>query len=217
MSLYKKCPACGTDNDPRNMECIECSYDLIGVPVTDTEVAAVEEPEEPASETPAADEPSGGSAQGNSVTEPAQLVRICSCGEMNPPQLRKCQSCHEDISDILPVPRPVPQVQNFVLEEIGTKRLFPVPKGTTVIGRESSMSEILADKPYVSRIHAKITQQDGKFFIENLSHTNFTYVNNEKIPEGRVELKTGDEIGLGGRMVGNNRQSQAAYLLVGVQ
>lgn len=215
MSLYKKCPACGTDNDPRNMECIECSYDLIGVPVTDTEVAAVDE--EAAPEPSQGNNPSGELSPASPEPEATELVRICSCGEMNPPQLRKCQSCHEDISDILPVPRPAAEVQNFVLEEIATKRLFPVPKGTTVIGRESSMGEILADKPYVSRIHAKITQQDGNLFIENLSHTNFTYVNNEKIPEGRVELKSGDEIGLGGRMVGNDRQSQAAYFLVGVQ
>ena len=76
------------------------------------------------------------------------------------------------------------------------------------------MREILADKPYVSRIHAKLTVADGRLYIENLSHTNYTYVNNERIPAGRMELKPSDEIGLGGLAIDGRRQEQAAYFLV---
>ena len=29
------------------------------------------------------------------------LMKVCDCGEQNPPQARKCQACGEDISDII--------------------------------------------------------------------------------------------------------------------
>lgn len=78
------------------------------------------------------------------------------------------------------------------------------------------MSDALRNKSYVSRVHAKITVDDGKLYIENLSTTNYTYVNNKRIPEGRVELKPGDEVGLGGALINGKRQNNAAYFLVGL-
>ena len=204
MSLCKICPACGEHNDPRSMECIECSYDLMSTPVVDPEIAASNQ-----------DGEQGEEREKQQETQ-RDLVRICPCGAINPPQMRKCQECQEDISDILPVPRPITQDGRFVLEEYNTHSIFPVPCGTTVIGRESSMREALAGKSYVSRIHAKLIVENGKFFIENLSNTNYTYVNNEKIPAGRVEVKIGDELGLGGITVNGTRQEQAAYFMVGV-
>ena len=66
----------------------------------------------------------------------------------------------------------------------------------------------------MSRIHAKLTVAGDKLYIENLSHTNYTYVNNERIPAGRTELKPSDEIGLGGLAIDGRRQEQAAYFLV---
>ena len=204
MSLCKVCPACGEHNDPRSMECVECSYDLMSTPVTDPEIEASYQGEEQSQKS---------DTQQGTQTD---LVRICTCGAVNPPQMRKCQECQEDISDILPMPRPITQEGKFVLEEYNTHSVFPVPCGTTVIGRESSMRDALCGKSYVSRIHAKLVVENGKLFIENLSRTNYTYVNNEKIPEGRVEVKAGDELGLGGIAVNGNRQEQAAYFLVGV-
>ena len=204
MSLCKICPACGEKNDPRSMECVKCSYDLMSTPMIDPEIVDSNQEGEQGKEHEVRQD------------TPKELVRICPCGAVNPPQMRKCQTCHEDISDILPVPRPITQEGKFVLEEYNTHSVFPVPCGTTVIGRESSMREALAGKSYVSRIHAKLIVENGKFYIENLSSTNYTYVNNEKIPEGRVELKRGDEVGLGGITVNGTRQEQAAYFLVGV-
>lgn len=199
------------------MECSDCGYDLMGTPVVDPEQVSKENAEAAAEkkETQETSSASSPSPQSASSAGP-ELVRICSCGEENPPQLRKCRRCHEDISDILPTPKAKKEEKHFVLEEIGTKRVFPVPDGTTVIGRESAMRDTLGAKRYVSRIHAKITVQNGKFYIENLSGTNFTYVNNQKIPDGRTELSPGDEVGLGGMVINGARQGQAAYFLVGV-
>jgi pSer/pThr/pTyr-binding forkhead associated (FHA) protein len=50
-------------------------------------------------------------------------------------------------------------------------------------------------------------------FIENLSRTNKTFINNEEIPDGiPTALQNGDEIGLGGKIIDGNRQDKAAYL-----
>ena len=75
------------------------------------------------------------------------------------------------------------------------------------------MSEYLSVKSYVSRSHARLSIINGELFIENMSNTNFTYVNNQKIT-GKTQLKDGDEIGLGGTSVNGKSQSMAAYFLV---
>lgn len=204
MSKYKICPACGTQNDPRNMECVTCSYDLMATPIMDSDNEKNKSLQ---------CEPDEMNAPKQEVV--VELVRICSCGEMNPPQLRKCQRCHEDISDVMPIPKPVENIVRYQLEQIGTNYIYSVPCGTAIIGRENNMKECLADKRYVSRTHAKLVVDNGKLYIENLSKTNYTYVNNAKISEGRTELKIGDEIGLGGMIIAGKRQEQAAFFIVG--
>lgn len=77
------------------------------------------------------------------------------------------------------------------------------------------MRECLIGKQYVSRIHAKLTVENGLAFIENLSNTNYTYVNNIRIPSGRTRLNVGDEVALGGISVNGSRQKEAAYFVVG--
>ena len=81
------------------------------------------------------------------------------------------------------------------------------------IGRENTMSEYLSTKSYVSRSHAVVTIVNNELYIENLSNTNFTYVNNKKITE-KTKLNDGDEIGLGGTNLNGKCQEQAAYFLV---
>jgi len=50
----------------------------------------------------------------------------------------------------------------------------------------------------VSRKHAVLyTDGDGNYFLENLSETNGTYVNNQKLDEDLMLLNDGDEITLG--------------------
>ena len=94
--------------------------------------------------------------------------------------------------------------------------VYQVPCGSIVIGREHGMRECLSEKSFVSRVHAKLTVEDGILFIENLSSTNYTYVNNRRIGHGKVQLHEGDEIGLGGICINGNRQDEAAYLVVGI-
>lgn len=201
MSKYKLCPTCKEQNDPRSMECINCGTDLMGISITDTEVVA------PAVQAEHTEE--------SSPTTERSLVRVCYCGEVNPAQARKCQKCNEDISDILPIPSEVDSGCRYQLSSIDSDYVYPLPEGSIIIGREHGMRECLIGKQYVSRIHAKLTVENGIAYIENLSNTNYTYVNNIRIPAGRTPLKAGDEVALGGIIVNGTRQEEAAYFIVG--
>lgn len=231
MNKYKICPLCGGRNNPTSMECSECAADLMNVPISDSDMQQNLRAEKNASEISAERSYSKIPEIGQGNVSVGGLARLCSsCGNINLPQLRKCQNCGEDISDILPTPVPasvqtnaIPTVNtveseqiemHYQLSEINSGYVYNVPCGVMLIGREQGMRECLAQRPYVSRIHAKIIAQNGKLMIENLSTTNYTYVNNIKIPAGRTELHPGDELGLGGLCVNGVRQDKAAYFLV---
>lgn len=200
MEKYKICPSCKTKNPPALFECMNCEADLTGVKITD------EETEKMIAENAA--------AQAEATTK--KMVRVCECGTKNAPNARKCSSCNEDISDITPTPDVESEsrgVLSFVLSSLDGKFAYKIVADELTIGRENTMSEYLATKSYVSRSHAKVTKVNEDLYIENLSNTNFTYVNNKKITE-KIKLQDGDEIGLGGTNLNGKCQEQAAYFLV---
>lgn len=208
MGKYKICPGCGKHNTTKAMECKFCEMSLAGVKPTDdeTESARAEESQK---------------AQNDSFAAPIQhegmMTRICSeCGTHNAPNARKCSACGEDISDIVPTEetelQPV-RACRFTLQSYNGDFVFELPKEGCVVGRENAMSDYLTGKSFVSRLQASFTIEDDKLFIENLSKTNFTYVNNVRVTE-KTELKNGDEIGLGGNVAGGQRQDLAAYFVV---
>ena len=199
MEKYKICPSCKTKNPPAKLECMVCETDLTGVKITD-ELTEKMIKESDVSKTDA----------------PNKTVRVCECGAKNPPNARKCSLCNEDISDITPtadVSKEKNEAVTFVLSSLDGQYAFKITADEITIGRENVMSEYLSVKSYVSRSHAKLTVADKEFFIENLSNTNFTYVNNKKITD-KTKLHDGDEIGLGGTNLNGKRQEQAAYFLV---
>lgn len=193
MEKYKICPSCKTKNPPAMFECMNCEADITGVKITD------EETEKMIAE--------------NAVTQaevPKKMVRVCECGAKNPPNARKCSSCNEDISDIIPIPD-IEEEKNedisYVLSSLDGQFAYKVTTDDVTIGRENTMSEYLSDKSYVSRSHARVTKVNNEMFVENLSNTNFTYVNNKKITE-KTKLQDGDEIGLGGTNINGKYQEQ---------
>lgn len=194
MEKYKVCPNCGKHNNPIFIECYNCGTDLLPVKVVDeaTENAVYE-----------------------SVTE-TEMVKICECGAENPPAARKCSSCEEDISDILPTHKAVRCCKQYMLSEISGNFTYDIPNDSEIIiGRENVLKEFISDKSYVSRSHAKLVSEGNNLYITNLSSTNFTYVNNEKISDDiPTPLKINDEIGLGGCVNNGNRQDLAVYLAV---
>ena len=199
MEKYKICPSCHTKNAPNLFECVNCEADLTGVKITD------EEKEEALR-----------SLTGSEPTKQARMIRLCECGTKNPPNTRKCSACGESIIDISPTEDTEEKKSDevvCVLSSLDGKCAYKISDGKLTVGRENVMSDYLSSKSYVSRMHAIITLQDGRLFIENVSKTKNTYVNNRMI-ESVTELLDGDEIGLGGTSVDGNRQSNAAYFLV---
>lgn len=68
---------------------------------------------------------------------------------------------------------------------------FLISKPETIIGRNPG-SDILIENPGVSRQHALIREEDGRFIIEDKGSANGTFVENEKITSR--ELKDGERI-----------------------
>ena len=200
MEKYKICPSCKTKNPPALFECMSCEADLTGVKITDEETERMNA--------------ANAVAQTESVKK---MVRVCECGAKNAPNARKCSSCNEDISDITPTSdvevEDEPASLTFVLSSLDGQYAYKVIADEVTIGRTNTMSEYLSAKGYVSRAHAKLIKIDNELYIENLSNTNFTYVNNKKI-DVRTKLQDGDEIGLGGTNINGNCQELAAYFLV---
>lgn len=197
MEKFKICPVCGMHNKPNMIECIGCETDLTSVKATDeaTEQAKI-------------------AAQENtSENVEEKYVRICDCGCINSATAKKCVECGEDISDIAPILQSENNTCKYVMTSLDGEYAYEIKDGTAILGRENEMKEYLADKAYVSRQHAKIMKDDDKVYIENLSNTNFTFVNNQKIAE-KTELHVDDEIGLGGNETNGSRQSGAAYLIL---
>lgn len=199
MDKFKICPYCGRRNPITALECEECETDLSTVRVMD------EASNNRVESISAADTSDHTSA----------MVRICeSCGFHNPANARKCSSCGEDISDIVPVDKNEQQKQRFILASCDGEYAYQLSPGETIIGREAAMSEYLSPKCFVSRRHARLVLQEGEVTLENLSQVNFTYVNNKKITNGTAELHDGDIIGLGGNEQNGKRQDNAAYFMM---
>ena len=67
--------------------------------------------------------------------------------------------------------------------------------GTTAIGRAGD-SDVLVDDDTVSRQHALIREESGRFALHDRGSTDGTYVNGQKL-RGPITLQDGDEIGVG--------------------
>lgn len=205
LGKYKVCPECGKHNAPNLLECRFCEADLTGCRVVDkmTESAALATEEKPAT-----------------ASEQTHLARICECGAENVPQARKCKVCGEDISDIIPERVSASENKPFTYELRSIDGCFSasLDQVVSVIGREAQLKEYLSSKIYVSRQHAKLTVVAEKVFIENLSQTNKTFVNNEEISgETPTAINNGDEIGLGGKVINGTMQENAAYFIFQVK
>ena len=197
MKKYKVCPYCGRHNLPKMLECIQCETDLSNVRVVDEDTENKETVNE-------------------EVEVVSRMIRLCDCGFKNAVNARKCGNCGEDISDIIPTEdKEVEQTSiHCIIASLDGEYSYEIVESAFCIGREAGMSEYLAMKPYVSRQHAELIKDGDKFYIRNISQTNFTYLNNIKISQDMCELHDGDEIGLGGNSVNGNRQQDAAYFQV---
>ncbi|HEY9151829.1 MAG TPA: FHA domain-containing protein [Anaerolineales bacterium] len=67
------------------------------------------------------------------------------------------------------------------------------------IGRDSTNGVVINDAE-ISRKHARLTFQGGKYVLEDLGSTNGTFVNGQRLA-GPVVLKSGDVVSLGEQIV----------------
>lgn len=71
--------------------------------------------------------------------------------------------------------------------------------GELLIGRAPECSLCLQDE-FVSNLHAKLYQVEGRFYIEDLGSTNGTYVNGRRI-NYPTELRGGDNVKVGNTLM----------------
>src|SRR5262249_44695582 len=74
-------------------------------------------------------------------------------------------------------------------------RKFPIPPGTTILGRQLDSNICLPPKA-VSRQHAQILSEKDSFFVEDLGSSNGTYLNGVRV-EGRQPLTERDTLQIG--------------------
>jgi pSer/pThr/pTyr-binding forkhead associated (FHA) protein len=82
-----------------------------------------------------------------------------------------------------------------VLDEQGTKVATHRLGGTLVIGRDPSV-EVRLDDTYASQQHARISERNGAWLVEDLGSTNGTYLNRRKVTVPS-QLAPGDRIRIG--------------------
>ncbi len=92
----------------------------------------------------------------------------------------------------------------FVIVEKGDRRdlgrTYPLDEGRVVIGRESPQGapDIAINDDFVSRRHAEISHEGGRFWLRDLGSTNGTSIDQERIePDRAYPLAHDAVIGLG--------------------
>ena len=200
MNYYKKCPVCGHENLPVLFECENCGTDITGIRMTNDQERIAQSINKESSEE-------------NSQSPQNSYIKVCSCGAKNAPNQRKCTQCGADISGVIATLASDGEAFKMILQSTDGQYAYEISDDEVVLGREEEMGEYLKDKSYVSRRQCRIKLENQMVYVENLSTTNPTFVNDEPIA-GNKALADGDVLSLGGTTVGGKHQQQAAYFLV---
>lgn len=84
--------------------------------------------------------------------------------------------------------------KNPILKNLSTGDVYEVTSNPFTIGKSQTCNLVIADK-VVSRHHAEVVQYGDKYFIKDLSSTNGTFINGNKLmADTDIELKDGQEI-----------------------
>lgn len=106
------------------------------------------------------------------------------CAAENPLDATRCSSCGDSLSVA---------VLEVVRGELPEKIRFLRPR-SYVVGR-ARHNDIALNEPSISKLHARIDYQDGRFFIEDAGSLHGVYVNAAKVR--RAELGPGSQVQLG--------------------
>ncbi len=162
------CPSCGAANPAGEAFCSNCGVSMLGAP------AAVASPTSPA---PNAVEPDDDLLQASPA--PAQSATVASPADLQARLIVEADNQEFDLSG----------------------------KDNILIGREDAVSNIFPDvdlTPHggeeggVSRLHARIFNENGQYMLEDENSTNFTYLNRQRLAgKTPTQLHDNDEIKLG--------------------
>ena len=86
------------------------------------------------------------------------------------------------------------EVTLVMIKEDGETKVFPISRGTTVIGRKDDC-ELRIPLAEVSRKHATLMVDDKKVTVRDTGSANGTYVNNRRVSE--QDLVAGDHVVVG--------------------
>ncbi len=153
-------------------------------------------------------------------------VSCPSCGASNPAGEAFCSNCGQSLLAGAPVaaapdvsvapvaqapvaaaPVAAPAMTARLIVEADNQEFDLSGKDNITIGREDAVSNIYPDvdmTPHggeeggVSRLHARIFQENGQYMIEDENSTNFTFVNRQRLaPKTPTPLNDNDEVRLG--------------------
>lgn len=210
------CPACGAAVQPDEAFCADCGASLAQAPLPPEPV--IEEEVVPAVGALAPEpelEPVAAPVIEAAAPPPPQAPApvVCpACGAEIEPGDAFCSSCGAVLKEPAPAvetPPPVkaaPAAPRLVVVASGAE--IPLPGDAEIlIGREDPVSGVYpavdltphgGEDGGVSRRHARLIVDGGRYFVEDLDSTNYTFVNKQKIaPKTRQALKDGDEIRCG--------------------
>lgn len=93
-------------------------------------------------------------------------------------------------------PEPRASLRLRVLEPAARRGETHTIDREVTVGRGGGCALVLNDDTYVSQLHARLFQQNGEGYVEDLGSTNGTYVNGKQI-NGVTRLKRGDHVQFG--------------------
>lgn len=77
----------------------------------------------------------------------------------------------------------------------GLEKAYSIPKYPFLIGKDKEKVNLTVKEHSVSRIHARLTEEEGNIYVEDLHSTNGTYLNDLLLePHRKMKLKRGDVI-----------------------
>jgi uncharacterized Zn finger protein (UPF0148 family) len=218
------CPACGEEVQPGEAFCANCGASLAQAPIPPEPVEEAEEevgeptPPEVAPELPTEPE---AALEEEILPPPAEVepapeaaAPTCpACGSEIEAGDAFCSTCGFALQAVsvpsaapAPVVKPAAAGPRLIVRTSGAE--IPLPdKDEITVGREDPVSGIFPDvdlTPHggeeggVSRRHARLVKDGGKYYVEDLDSTNFTFVNKQKLaPKARHVVGEGDEVRFG--------------------
>ena len=126
-------------------------------------------------------------------TAPLVPLKCEFCGTPLEPSNGRCPQCEAEPQVTQPVPLKPPDA--MLIGTTDEREFYITPGQAITIGRGSTRNEVNLSNPTVSRRHAQISFEEGRYVLRALDDRNGTFVNNARVRQ--QTLHDGDEIRFG--------------------